>query len=96
MFSIVVKSSLDFNDLMNNCWSGALETLRTISEHDKEEDLMAFLATGVFTDVENAPDMTEVNDLLWFDSDWIFEMLDISDEEDEDEEEDDEDDEDDD
>ena len=64
----------DFNDLMDSCWSGAIDTLKTIQENDKEEELMSFLSLDVFSET---PDLTEVNDLLWFDDEWIFEMLGI-------------------
>lgn len=79
MYTITVKRELDFNDLMNECWSGALETLRTISEHDKEDELMSFLGYDVLGET---PDLGDVNDLLWFDSEWIFEQLGINDDDD--------------
>ena len=75
----------DFNDLMDACWSGAIDTLVTVQENDKEEELMSLLSLDCFTDT---PDLTEVNDLLWFEDEWIFEQLGISAEEDEEEEED--------
>ena len=80
--TITVTNELDFNDLMNQCWSGALETLRTISENDKEDELMSLLSMDCFSDT---PDLTEVNDLLWFEDKWIFEMLGISDDDEDDE-----------
>lgn len=92
MYTITVKATLDFDDLMDKCWSGAIDTLNTIRENDKEDELMSFLSMDIFSDT---PDLTEVNDLLWFDDEWIFEQLGIdtdSEDEDEDEEEDDEDD----
>ena len=92
MYTITVRRELDFHDLMEECWSGAVDTLNTIYENDKEEELMSLLALDVFGDT---PDLTEINDLLWFDSDWIFEQLGIKtddDEEDEDEDTDDDDD----
>lgn len=86
MYTIEVKSTFDFDDLMNHCWSGAIDTLRTISEHDKEDELMSFLSMDIFSDT---PDLTEVNDLLWFEDEWLFEQLGISDEEEDENEEDD-------
>lgn len=73
--TITVRRELDFNDLFNECWSGAVDTLRTISENNKEDELMSLLALDVFGET---PDLTEVNDLLWFDSEWIFETLGIN------------------
>ena len=85
-----IYKDYDFNDLMGACWSGAIDTLNTVQENDKEEELMSLLSLDIFSDI---PDLTEVNDLLWFEDEWIFEQLGIdTDSEDEDEEEDDEDD----
>lgn len=86
MHTITVRRTLDFHDLMDECWSGALDTLKTISENDKEEELMSLLALDVFG---NTPDLTEVNDLLWFDDEWVFEMLGIKTDDDDSEDEDD-------
>ena len=69
-----IYKDYNFNDLMNNCWSGAIDTLNTIQENDKEEELMFLLETDCFSDT---PDLTDVNDLLWLESDWVFEMLGI-------------------
>lgn len=69
-----IKKDMDFGDLMENCWSGALDTLITIEEHDKEEELMEFLINE-FTGI---PELTEINDLLWFESDFVFKTLGIS------------------
>lgn len=77
MFSIVVKTSLSFENLMNKCWDGAIDTLKTVSKYGREEDLMSFLVTSVFAN--NIPDIVEVNDFLWLESDWIFKMIGILD-----------------
>ena len=83
-----IKNDMDFNDLMKNCWSGAVDTLHTIEENDKEDELMVHLAEVFETDFENVPTMTEVNDYLWFEDEAIFEALGISEDDDEEEEED--------
>ena len=76
----------DFDDLKNNSWSGAIDTLETIEEHGMEDELMDFLEM-YFADSETPTD-TEVNDLLWFESEWLFEQIGLNeDEEEEDEEE---------
>ena len=80
--TITVQMELDFHDLFNECWSGALDTLNTIYEHDKGEELMSLLALDCFG---NTPDLTEVNDLLSFEDVWIFEMLGIDPDEEEEE-----------
>ena len=72
-----IKDDYGFEELKNNCWSGAQNTLKTIEENGKEEDLMQLLE-DIYPDV---PTLTEVNDALWFDSDYIFEQLGIEEEE---------------
>lgn len=81
---ITVKNEMNFNDLMNNCWSGAVDTLQVIEENGKEEELMLLL-DEIF--LESIPTMTEVNDFLWFDDEMIYESLGIIEEEEEEEEE---------
>lgn len=81
---MVVKRELNFSDLQRECWSGAVDTLQTIWENDKEDALMDFLE-GYFEG--EVPTMTELNDLLWFEDDWIFEQIDLDPEEEEEEEE---------
>lgn len=70
---ITIKQELDFNDLQDLCWSDALDTLDTIAEHDKEDDLM-YLLEEIITEYTT---LTEINDILRFDSDWVLEQLDI-------------------
>lgn len=82
-----IKQDFGFNDLMNNCWSGAIDTLRTIEKHDKEKELMAHLEEIFESYFNNVPTMTEVNDYLWFEWETIFESLKISETEEEEEEE---------
>ena len=81
-----IKQDMDFNDLMNNCWSGAIDTLKTIEEHDKEDELMECLEDIFGSDFNNIPTMTEINDYLWFEDEFIFECLGISESEEEEEE----------
>ena len=75
-----IKQEYDYNDLKENSWSGAVNTLRRIEEANKEEELMNFLEDIFY---ENIPSDTEVNDLLWFEPEMIYESLGIT-EEDED------------
>ena len=69
-----IKRDYSFNELFQNSWSGAIDTLKAIAEADKEEELMEFLEE-VFS--ESVPTETEVNDFLWFESDYIYESLGI-------------------
>ena len=77
-----IKQDMDFNDLMENCWSGAIDTLKTVEEHDKEEELMQLLEDAF----DECPDITRINDYLWFSDEDIFECLGISKLEEEEEE----------
>ena len=69
-----VKKEIDFEDLKDMCWSGAVDTLETIEEKEKEEELMELLES---TFENNIPTETELNDFLWFEDDFIFEQLSI-------------------
>jgi len=63
-------------------WSGAVDTFEKIKEEDKLEEL-EYMLEELYP--EGMTD-TQLNDLLWFDSEWVLEQLGIV-EEDEDEEE---------
>ena len=77
--TIQVTSELDFNDLMSQCWSGALDTLNRIYDNNMEDDFMDLL-----NEIFETPTMTDINDYLWFSADYIYASLGIS-EDDEDE-----------
>lgn len=85
-----VCEEISFNDLMNRCWSGATDTLETIQENNYEDELMNFLEEEFYDEV---PTLTAINDLLWFDDEYVFERigLDLTEDEEDDEEDDDED-----
>lgn len=64
-----------------NAWSGAVETKERIIEEGKADNFDQLIE-------ELYPDglsETSLNDILWFEEEWIFEMLRISDEEETDE-----------
>jgi len=63
-------------------WSGAKETQQRIIDENKEAEFDQ-LIEELYPD---GLDETQLNDILWFEEDWIFEQLGISDEEEEDEE----------
>ena len=64
----------NFNDLYENSWSAAINTLDTIIKNDMENELMEQLEE-IFDN--QIPTETEVNDYLWFESDYIYECLGI-------------------
>ena len=79
MLIIEEKNLLDFE-----AWSGAIETKERILEAGLEEEFENLID-------ECYPDgitSTQLNDILWFDSEWVYEALGMTDEEEEDEEED--------
>lgn len=67
-----IKDYYGFDDLENRCWSGAEDTLATIREHDMEDEFMDWLESYFGDEI---PTLTEVNDLLRFDDDWVFEQI---------------------
>lgn len=65
-----------------DAWSGAEDTKQTIIENDKVDEFDSLIE-------ELHPDglsETTLNDILRFESDWIFETLGITEDEEEDEE----------
>ena len=68
----IIKEVNDVNELYDMCWSGAVDTLDAIIEADKENELMWLLEEMFF---DHTPTETEMNDVLWFESDWIYEHL---------------------
>ena len=67
----------------HKAWSGAVDTLNRIKELNLEANFDS-LIEELYPD---GIDETHLNDILWFDSEWIFESLGISEEEEEEEEE---------
>lgn len=79
-----VFDEMDFNDIRRTAWSGAIDTAERLVREDKEDEFCSLIE-------ELYPDgigRTELNDIMWFDSDWIFETLGIAEEDDDEEEED--------
>ena len=63
----------------HDAWSGAVETKQAILDAGREDDFDNLIE-------ELYPDgisETQLNDILWFEEDWIFEMLGITEEEEE-------------
>ena len=56
-----------------DAWSGAVDTKETIIDAGKEKEF-DFLIDELYPDGLTE---TELNDLLWFEEDWLFEMLGI-------------------
>ena len=71
---MLIVREYDFKDLYENSWAGAVDTLDTIKENIKKEELI-YLLEDTFTD--KIPTDTEVNDFLWFEREYILECLGI-------------------
>lgn len=67
-----IKQDMDFRDLENNCWGQATKILEEISDADKEDALMNYLEE-IFSD--DIPTLTEVNDMLAFDWENVYEGI---------------------
>lgn len=64
-------------------WSGACDTFNKIEEEDKMYILESYLEEMYPEGI----DETTLNDLLWFESEWVYELLDIKNDYDEDQDE---------
>lgn len=69
----IKKEYNNFYEIEEMVWSGAIDTLNSIIEADKEDEFMQLLE-DVFMDNET-PTETQVNDFIWFEIDFIFEHL---------------------
>lgn len=77
MNTITIQKELDFYDLLEECWSGAINTLEVIENNNKEEEFIDLLS-GM-----NMSTLTEINDFIWFNDTYIFDCLGIDTEEEE-------------
>lgn len=78
-----MKIVIENQDLASfETWSGATETKNTILNAGLADDFER-LIDDIFPDGLSD---TQLNDILWFESDWIFEQLGITEEEEEEEE----------
>ena len=69
----VIKEIDSFNDLMENSWSGAIDTLQDIANANLEEEFMENLENIYF--LGETPTETELNDFIWFERDTIYSDL---------------------
>jgi len=68
---MVVQDDVDVLNT-DNFWQGGRDTLLDIKRACKEEEFVDLLEE-MFCD--KTPTMTELNDFLWFDRDYIYEQL---------------------
>lgn len=72
-----VSKEMNFDDIKDMVWSGAINTINRVEEEQKEDELMEFINEVFYGETI---DETRLNDFLWFDTDYIYENLDITDE----------------
>lgn len=72
--TVTTEIEMNFTDLLTSCWNGAIDTLEYIKEHGKEEELLYLI------EELDLQDMTEINDFLWFNDEYIYESLGITEE----------------
>ena len=63
-----------FYELADMVWSGAIDTLEDIQNANKENEFMDFLEM-VFMNREEPLTDTEVNDFIWFEREYIYENI---------------------
>ena len=74
---VEIKKACDFCELRKEVWSGAVDTLNKIAENNKTQQLMELIENTFYEVTE----ITSINDFLWFDSEYIFNQLEIEGEE---------------
>ena len=67
---LICKEYNNFDEIMDMCWSGAIDTLKDIERNNRENEFMNLLEEMF---IETTPTDTEVNDWIWFDRDMIYE-----------------------
>ena len=72
-----VTEVYDFNELYNSSWGGAIDTLKTIEENEKEDEFLQMLNDIIECTTSHSLDRTQLNDYIWFDSDDIYYTLGI-------------------
>lgn len=68
----IKKEINGFYELADMAWSGAVDTIADIQNANKENEFMDFLEM-VFCD--DVPTDTNVNDFIWFERDYIYENI---------------------
>lgn len=60
--TIQIKKTLNFEELLENSWSGAVDVLKEVQQQHREDEAIQLIVEAFI----NAPDETEVNDFIWF------------------------------
>lgn len=68
---------MDWYDIYRTAWSGARDTVEKIEDEGKGDEFVSLIEELYPEGI----DRTSLNDLLWFDDEWVFESLGIKEEE---------------
>ena len=74
---INVSKEMNFNGIKDMVWSGAIYTINRVEEEQKQDEFMELINEAFCGETI---DETKLNDFLWFDTDYIYENLGITDE----------------
>lgn len=77
-----VFDEMDWYDIYRTAWSGARDTVEKIEDEGKGDEFVSLIEELYPEGI----DRTSLNDILWFDDEWVFESLGIKEEESEDDE----------
>lgn len=77
-----VFDEMDWYDIYRTAWSGARDTVEKIEDEGKGDEFVSLIEELYPEGI----DRTSLNDILWFDDEWVFESLGIDTEEEEEEE----------
>ncbi len=69
-----MKITYELNLRNFKAWNGAVNTLNNIIEEDKID-----LLEGILEDHYEELTETQLNDILWFDTEWIYNVLNMED-----------------
>ena len=76
-----IKKYMDWNDIKENSWAGAVQVIEEIEKQGREEEAMSLISEVFYDEV---PDETQVNDFIWFD---LADMMNLYDDEDDEDDE---------
>lgn len=74
-----VFDEMDWYDIYRTAWSGARDTVEKIEDEGKGDEFVSLIEELYPEGI----DRTALNDILWFDDEWVFESLGIKEEEEE-------------
>lgn len=72
-----VFDEMNWYDIYRTAWSGARDTVEKIEDEGKGDEFVSLIEELYPEGI----DRTALNDILWFDDEWVFESLGIKEEE---------------